>query len=83
MKSQVWLKVGKERLKRFGYGEKEQDMRVPLGEKMIGLRMAYGLWRQDQMIEQETKVPSCEKTGRSDVLRTLLTANNVVRLVFV
>ena len=48
---QVRVWVVKDRLKRFGYGEKEQDTRVPLGEKMIDLRMAYGLWRQNQMME--------------------------------
>jgi len=40
----VRLKVVKERLKRFGYGEKEQDTRVPLGEK-AGFRSAITLLR--------------------------------------
>jgi len=52
LKIQVRVWVVKDRLKRFGYGEKEQDTRVPLCEKMIDLRMAYGLWQQNQERER-------------------------------
>ena len=49
-------------MERFGYCEKEQDTRVPLCEKSIDLRMADGLWRQNQKIEQEAEVPTCENS---------------------
>ena len=33
-----------------------------LSAAFMDLRMAYGLWRQNQKIEQEAKMPTCENS---------------------